>query len=141
MRITVDRVELAPDATIGSLSVDGEWLCWTCEDAVREVPGRPVAEWKVPGQTAIPAGTYRLVVTQSPRFRRPLPLLVDVPGFGGIRIHPGNSAGDTEGCLLPGLVRDGMTVGQSRKAFDALFGKITGATDRFEPITIEIRNP
>lgn len=141
MHITVDRVELAPDATIGSLSVDGEWLCWTCEDAVREAPGRPVAEWKAAGQTAIPAGTYRLVVNQSPRFRRSLPLLLDVPGFVGIRIHPGNSAGDTEGCILPGLVRAGMTVSQSRKAFDLLFGKINDAIALGGQVTIELRNP
>lgn len=138
MHITVDRVELTPDATIGSLSVDGKWLCWTCEDAVREVPGQPVAAWKVPGKTAIPEGTYHVVVTKSQRFGRSLPELLDVPGFTGIRIHTGNTSADTEGCILPGLTRAGQSVGLSRRAFDQLFTLIRESRDR---VTIELRNP
>ena len=99
--------------TLGALFVRGEWYCWTLEDQVREQPGRPVASWKVPGQTAIPAGDYTLIVTPSKRFGRPLPLLVKVPGFEGIRIHRGNRKDDTEGCLIVGFGRAAEAVTNS----------------------------
>lgn len=141
MQIDLERVQCTPDATIGSLSVDGAWLCWTCEDAVREVPGQPVGTWKVPGKTAIPAGTYEVGVTMSQRFGRPLPLLLAVPGFTGIRIHPGNTAADTEGCILPGLTRAGQSVGLSRRAFDQIFPLIRDALTRRERVSIRIWQP
>ena len=55
---------------------------------------------KIKGKTAIPAGKYEVVVTMSNRFKRLMPLLLDVEGFDGIRIHGGNSHDDTDGCLL-----------------------------------------
>ena len=94
MRITVKRRALRPTYTIGSMYIDGAYLCDTLEDAVRLV--------KVPGKTAIPAGTYRVIVNRSPRFGRDLPRLVDVPGFEGILIHRGNTPEDTSGCILVG---------------------------------------
>ena len=139
MLIDVIREPSKDGATIGGLSVDGKWLCWTCEDAVREVPGQPVGEWKVAGKTAIPAGTYGVLVTMSGRFGRLLPLLVDVPGFTGIRIHPGNTAADTEGCILPGLTRAGQSVGLSRRAFDQVFSAIQGALSKRQKVTLQIR--
>lgn len=138
MKLFLGRVQQDADVTIGSLSVDGEWECWTCEDAVREVPGQGVWQWKVPGKTAIPRGTYDVTITTSARFGRDLPLLIGVPGFDGIRIHPGNTAADTEGCLLPGADRLGKSVGRSRVAFDALFTKIREALAKGERVTIEI---
>lgn len=141
MKIDLERVQCTPDATIGSLSIDGAWLCWTCEDAVREVPGQPVDTWKVPGKTAIPAGTYEVDVTMSQRFGRLLPVLLDVPGFTGVRIHPGNTAADTEGCLLPGLTRAGQSVGLSRRAFDQILPAIRGALARRERVTIRVWQP
>ena len=132
MKLTLTRAQLDPDVTIGRLLVDGAFECWTCEDTVRE-PGV-----KIPGKTAIPAGAYPVVVTPSPRFKRDLPLLVGVPGFEGIRIHPGNTAADTEGCILPGLDRMPKGVGRSRMAFDALFAKIQTARARGETVTIEV---
>lgn len=131
MKLQLERVQKDADVTIGSLSVDGEWECWVCEDPVRAGP-------KVYGQTAIPAGTYVVDVTMSNRFKKPLPLLLDVPGFAGIRIHPGNTAADTEGCLLPGADRLAKSVGRSRVAFDALFTKIKEAKARGEKVVIEI---
>lgn len=138
MHLLLKRVQLDPDVTIGALSIDGEHFCWVCEDPVREVPGEPVEAWKVYGKTAIPHGVYKVVITWSNRFGRLLPLLVDVPGYSGVRIHPGNTAADTEGCLLPGLVRSAKGVGHSRPACDYLLPKIDRAIKAGEGCTIEI---
>jgi len=100
------REELTTESTVGKLfyrlapSDPWNWLCWTLEDAVRELDGMPVGRWKIKGHTAIPVGTYKVLVTFSNRFKKLLPLLWEVPGFGGIRIHGGNTAEDTEGCIL-----------------------------------------
>lgn len=139
MKLLLERLQLDPDVTIGQLLIDDDFECWVVEDVVREVPGQPVANWKVYGQTAIPRGTYKVDITPSTRFKRDLPLLLNVPGFAGIRIHPGNTAADTEGCLLPGLDRHAKSVARSRMAFDALFAKLQQAKRRGEPITIEVR--
>lgn len=136
MKLLLERLQFDPDVTIGRLSVDGVPECWVCEDTVREVDGQPVESWKIKTATAIPRGTYRVVLTMSARFGVVLPLLVDVPGFTGIRIHPGNDALDTDGCLLPGLVRMAKGVGKSRLAFDALMHKLRAAGN---DITIEVR--
>lgn len=138
MKLLLERIQQDADVTIGSLSVDGDWECWVCEDTVREVPGQSTWQWKVAGKTAIPRGTYEVKITPSARFNRDLPLLLSVPGFDGIRIHPGNSAADTEGCILPGADRFGRSIGRSRVAFDALFTKIHEALDKGERVTIEI---
>jgi uncharacterized protein DUF5675 len=131
MELLLERVEKKPGFTIGSLSVDGDWQCWTIEDETRDGP-------KVPGKTAIPAGKYWVQVTMSARFKKPLPLLLNVPNFEGVRIHPGNTAEDTEGCILPGADRYASSVGRSRVAFDALFVKIKDAIARGERVSIEI---
>ena len=125
-------------ATHGVLFVDGRYQCFSLEDEVREQVGRPVEDWKVPGQTAIPAGRYRVVITQSQRFQRELPLLVDVPGFTGIRIHAGNAPPDTEGCILVGNDRQPGRVLQSRLALEALLDRLRQASD---PVFIGIENP
>src|SRR5688572_8199111 len=114
MKMLLTRLQCESDVTIGRLDVDGAFECWVCEDPVREIDGQPVEAWKVKGKTAVPRGTYAVVVTMSPRFGRLMPLLVDVPGFEGVRIHAGNDADDTEGCLLPGRRRFAKAVGDSR---------------------------
>lgn len=107
LQLKLVRDVFEEDFTLSSLyHSDGRHLFYICEDAVREVPGEPVSKWKVHGQTAIPRGNYKVVITFSNRFQKHLPLLLDVPGFEGIRIHAGNSCDNTEGCLLPGLSRD-----------------------------------
>lgn len=93
------------DFTIGQLSTPVGTF-FSLEDAFREVMGSPVADWKIPGQTAIPMGNYRVIINFSQRFQKHLPLLLDVPGFQGIRIHAGNTHEDTEGCILIGNGRD-----------------------------------
>lgn len=132
MLLTLIREPSANGCTIGRLSVDGRHECYTCEDVTR--PGQA----KVPGQTAIPEGRYQVVITMSNRFKVRLPLLLDVPGFTGIRIHPGNTAADTEGCILPGLGMLPDRVTQSRAAFDRLFPKIEAALAGGEQVWIEI---
>ena len=98
--IRILRKEFFPDTTIGETYVDGKRLGYCLEDAVREVQGRPVAEWKIKGATAIPTGTYQVSLTMSNRFKRIMPQVHDVPGFEGVRIHGGNTHKDTEGCPL-----------------------------------------
>lgn len=138
MNLRVIREPSIGGATLGSLYINGVWQCWTLEDAIREVPGQPVSAWKVPGQTAIPAGRYRVILTPSQRFKRALPLLVDVPGFSGVRIHAGNTITDTEGCLLVGNHRGESRVAESRIALEALFGRLARAAGE---IWIRMENP
>lgn len=119
MTLTLVREPSANGRTFGVLFVDGRFQCHTLEDVVR-------AE-KIAGETAVPAGRYRVAVSWSPRFQRRLPLLENVPGFSGVRIHAGNSSRDTEGCILPGLARDGDRVVQSRTAFMQLLELLEAA--------------
>jgi hypothetical protein len=111
------RLQVDPTVTIGELTIGPKHICWVLEDPVREIPGVPVEEWKIKGQTAIPYGRYRIQRTFSNRFGHTTPQLLDVPGYEGIRIHPGNTASDTEGCLLPGLERMASSVGSSQLAY------------------------
>ena len=88
------------DYTIGRLEDEnGKKLCDTLEPTWRDYKG---GELKIPKKSAIPEGSYRVVVTKSQRFRKYLPLLVGVSGFEGVRIHSGNTSRDTEGCILVG---------------------------------------
>jgi Family of unknown function (DUF5675) len=93
MLLEVKREPSAFGCTLGNLYVDGQYECFTLEDVVREVPEEAVEKWKVPGETAIPVGTYDVIVTLSNRFQRLLPLLMKVPGFEGVRIHPSEFLG------------------------------------------------
>lgn len=136
MEITVKRRKPENGCTISEVFVNGIKQCYMLEDVVR-----PSGQ-KVFGETAIPAGTYQVANTYSPRFGKYLPLLLNVPGFAGVRIHPGNYAKDTEGCLLPGtaIAPGNAMVTNSRVAFEALFAKIKVA-EKKERITLTITNP
>jgi hypothetical protein len=138
VRLKLERTWCGPKCTIGTLYVNGKAECFTLEDVVREKDGVPVEQWKVPGETAIPTGIYGVVITPSVRFNRELPLLLNVPGFEGIRIHPGNTAEDTEGCILVGMAKTPDSVTNSKRAFDALFQKIREALGAGEKVTLEI---
>lgn len=121
-------------ATMGRLTVDGRWSCFTLEDDTR-----PVTE-KIPGCTAIPAGRYQVVLTMSPRFKQVMPLLVDVPGFEGVRIHIGNTAKDTEGCILVGMVAGKEAIYHSAQAYFEMM-ELLGAAHRVdEEIWLTIEN-
>lgn len=120
MTMELRRVDLTDERTIGELRIADLFECYTLEDAVREGP-------KVPGKTAIPAGTYRVTMSVSQRFQRRLPLVEQVPGFTGIRIHAGNTDADTEGCILVGRGRGADSLTDSRVALEALVVKIEAA--------------
>lgn len=131
MQLRVIREPSVDGATLGSMYVDGHWQSFVLEDAIRDE--------KIAGQTAIPAGRYRVDITPSQRFQRLMPILLDVPGFSGIRIHSGNVIADTEGCLLVGRTRGVARVGESRLAFEALFALLKAALA--DGIWITIENP
>ena len=100
MKLVLTRHARRADYTIGRLEDEnGMKVCDTLEPTWRDYKG---GELKIPRKSAIPEGTYRVVVTKSRRFQKYLPLLVGVPGFEGVRIHAGNTSRDTEGCILVG---------------------------------------
>ena len=136
MELTLNRIFLGSSATIGELLVNDKHLCDTLEDRVR-----PEGE-KVYGKTAIPEGTYEVKLTHSPRFKKILPEILNVPNFSGIRIHTGNSSKDTEGCILVGTW-DGEKedwVGNSRIAFDELMALLEEATNNKGKVTITVKS-
>jgi hypothetical protein len=133
MKLLLKRVALKDTYTIGKLYVDGVFFCHTLEDTVRP------DGIKVYGETAIPDGIYKVIITMSARFKRKLPLLLDVPMFEGIRIHPGNTAVDTHGCILVGENDVKGQIHQSKFTFYRLFKLMTDSKQsEFE---IEITNP
>lgn len=133
MNITVKRIFKGPKYTIGKLSIDGHYFCDTLEDSVRP------AGVKIPGRTAIPAGKYQIEITESIRFNRLMPIIKDVPGFSGVRIHSGNTAEDTEGCILVGFNRVKGKVLDSRKTFQKLFKILIVAVRGGETLEVEIK--
>ena len=134
MELKLLRKYKKPTYTIGTLSVDGAYFCDTLEDRVRDL----VIERKVKGSTAIPAGRYRVILNWSPRFKKPLPLLLDVPHFEGIRIHAGNTAKDTEGCILVGRNTQPGTVTESKATMADLMQVLTSANNRKEDMWITV---
>lgn len=137
-RRTVAAVAAA--ATLGIASFAGHQYA-TVEDPVRVLTdcSKTTCKGKVPGATAIPAGTYEIRDTYSPRFGRMMLELIDVPGFQGIRIHSGNTADDTEGCLIPGLVQTATGVYYSRPAVEQLNRDIREKL-KTGPVWIKITN-
>lgn len=104
LEFMLKRDILRSEFTLGRLLVnETQHLGYICEDTDRELENYP--ERKIQGETAIPRGRYRLTATHSNRFKRVMPLIVDVPGFSGIRVHGGNDEHDTEGCPLLGKTR------------------------------------
>lgn len=98
--LTLTRIAKRADYTIGRLEDEnGVKICDTLENTWRDYKG---GELKVPRKSAVPEGTYPVVITKSKKFGKYLPLLVGVPGFEGVRIHSGNTVNDTEGCILVG---------------------------------------
>ena len=151
MKLHLLREPTLDDRTFGALYIDGVWHCWTLEDAMRQ-PMRLlhaattdlnawVHEWKVPGHTAIPFGTYDVVLTPSMRFQRVMPEVLGVPGFSGIRIHAGNTIDETEGCPLVGLDRTSARMLRSLVAFTTLFDRLSTAVGAHDRVTLTILPP
>lgn len=138
MMLELKRDVLGDDRTLGKLSIDGNVQFYTVEDTVREQPGQDVAQWKEDGITAIPAGSYNVIITMSNRFKRLMPLLENVPGFSGVRIHSGNTEIDTEGCIIVGYGRSSTGVTESRPACSHLQADIQRALDKGDKVTIKI---
>ena len=124
--------------TIGKLYVDGVYFCDTIEDRDRELEDTmglaEIMSKKRYGETAIPYGTYKVEITYSPKYKRMMPEVKNVKGFSGIRIHSGNTAEDTLGCLIVGKNTQVGMVTESRKTYNALFALMKDKKD----ITIEI---
>lgn len=124
MNITVKRIALRPTYTIGKLYINGKYYCDTLEDTVRDLNQNGKfdnGEQKIYGQTAIPYGKYRVLWTYSPRFKKYMPEIKDVPEFSGVRIHSGNTAADTLGCILVGQNKQVGKVINSRAVVDIIY--------------------
>lgn len=143
MKLLLKRKFKGEEYTIGDLFIDGEFFCNTLEDKVRELPATcpNTPKWKrcecaekVYGETAIPPGTYKVTMSHSPKFKRILPRLHDVPHFLGILIHSGNLATQSLGCPLVGLNTVKGKVLNSRATSDRLNEILSRETD----ITIEV---
>ena len=115
MNLYLYRKTFTDKCTIGELYINNEFECYTLEDVVRPE--------KIYGDTAIPRGTYDVDITFSGRFQKYLPILRGVSGFSGVRIHPGNTDGDTEGCILVGDIKipEQNRINNSRSAMKRLF--------------------
>lgn len=126
MKLKLIRDTFTENSTTGKLYVNGEFLCYTLEDTVREE--------KIKHETCIDEGNYKVILNVSNRFKKLMPLLLYVPKFKGIRIHSGNTKADTSGCILVGLTRGKDYIGKSRLAFMKLMRILENAKD----IEIEI---
>jgi hypothetical protein len=134
MFLSILRTDFTEVSSIGDFSINGERFCFSLEDKYRS------DGIKVYGKTAIPCGTYNVTIDYSNRFKRLMPHILDVPGFEGIRIHKGNTAEDTEGCILLGRIKDEDWVGESKAVFDAFFEQLKVAVDNHEKVTITVEN-
>lgn len=135
MYLILKRSPSVNGTTIGKLSLeDGTFLCYTLEDQIR------VNEPKVYGNTAIPSGRYKVVITMSNRFKVALPLLLNVSNFEGVRIHAGNTKENTEGCILLGtsVSKNNQSINQSRIAMKKVMPLIEKALANGETVTLEI---
>lgn len=142
MKLRLERKYKKERYTIGKLYINGKPFCETLEDKDRglkkEMPEEQLRKMKVKGETAIPSGTYNVIITYSPKYKKPMPLLLGVPAYEGVRIHSGNTHKDTEGCILVGENKEVGKVLNSRYTFNKLFVKLQAAIDRGETVTLDI---
>ena len=138
MEIDLERIYKGIDYTIGKLYINGSYLCDTLEDKVRILNSY---EDKVYGETAIPIGRYKVILSYSNHFKRILPEILNVEFFKGVRIHEGNDKDNTEGCVLVGECRNVEEgyIYNSKKAMKKLMGILQTATDNKEEIYINIK--
>ena len=142
MELLLLRNRFYPTHTIGQLYVDGVYFCFVLEDVIREIPGQPVEKWKIQNETAIPQGRYRVTLVDSGRFGPDTLTLNDVPGFQYIRMHPGNTPGDTDGCLILGYKLDQnnlIAFGTTKPAVLDLKGKVKQVLNDNQQVWITIK--
>jgi hypothetical protein len=132
MNLLLQRLPSEEKRTHGDLYVDGQWFCYTLEDVVRPV--------KIKGETAIPAGRYRLTLEHSPRFGPNTITVHKVPDFVGVRVHGGNTENNTEGCPLVGMERTDTGIRNCKPALDELKQEIGAALQAGEQVWLEIRD-
>lgn len=142
MKLEIKRIAKKPTYTIGKLYINGSYFCDTLEDKDRGLTQTTtlshIKSIKVPGQTAIPTGHYKIIINKSPKFGRLLPRLLDVPGFDGILIHRGNTDKDSAGCILVGENKIVGKVINSTGYETKLVDILTKAQNNKEEITIFI---
>ncbi len=136
MKLRVERGLSGTSSTIGKLYVDGVFFAYTLEDIDRHLED---GGKKINGETAIPRGSYKVIIDFSNRFQKQMMHVLNVPGFDGIRIHAGNTDKDTEGCILLGKVRSDNAVFNSREAVNALFEKVRAALDAGQEVNLEVK--
>ena len=143
MEIVLNRIAKKDSYTIGRLYIDGKYVCDTCEDKDRGLTDSMTVEEiktkKVYGQTAIPTGTYTVSYTMSNRFKKMMPLINNVKGFEGIRMHNGTTAADSLGCVLLGQNKAVGKVLNSRATCAKVYPLIEAASKKGERITITIK--
>jgi hypothetical protein len=144
MELILHRRFLGKDYTIGSLYVEGKYFCDTLEDTDRgltqSTPSEEIRQKKIPHETAIPTGEYKVIIDLSPAKKRMLPRLLNVPGFSGILIHRGNTKNDSSGCILVGENKVKGKVINSTVYEKKLVEILTEAQERGEEVKIEIIN-
>jgi hypothetical protein len=153
MILTLKRIYTCKDYTIGHLYVDGSYICDTLEDTDRMLDSsmslEQIAKIKVKGMTAIPTGRYKVLMNiVSPKYSKSkyymnickgrVPRLDNVPGYSGVLIHVGNTAADTEGCLLLGYNKVKGQVINSKVAFEKVYNKLSIAKSIGQSIYIDI---
>lgn len=142
MQLKLIREIYSAQSTIGKLYVNGTFFCFTLEDYCRDFNNdgdlQDHGETKVFGKTCIPTGDYTVILNQSTRFKKLLPLLLNVPGFSGIRIHNGNIAAHTEGCILIGSTRAENFVGNSIDTLARLMVRLKAMASTGQPMSISI---
>ena len=143
MLIEITRDAFSEKSSSGKLLINGEFICYTLEDAARAYGV------KVDGKTCLPSGTYSVTITPSVRFKRPMILIYTNPTdltcdlggikFSGIRIHGGNTSENTEGCILVARVRDSVDrIHDSEE--DLVFSRVKAAIDSGDKVSMVIRN-
>ena len=142
MELRLERKYRNNNYCIDKLYINGKYFSDVLEDPDRGLTDtmslEEIKKIKIKGNTCIPYGTYNVTITYSPRFKRNLPLINNVKGFDGIRIHSGNKPQDTEGCLLPGFNKVKGQVIDSRVTTDKLIAQIQQVLNKGEKVTIEI---
>ncbi len=140
MQIELHRKYRKNGYTIGLLYINGQLVCNTLEDTDRGLTSamsvNDIAAVKVKGKTAIPTGSYPVIMSYSPRFKKQMPLICGVKGFEGIRIHSGNSSDDTEGCILCGKNTEVGRITSSKMWTEKVYEYIRGGLK--QGVTIDI---